>query len=46
MIGYIGTSSEILDKAPEGSDTLTTAEEAKQFVKATNIDVRSSAFRE
>src|SRR6266446_5489205 len=31
-VGYIGTSSEILEKAPEGSDTLTTPEEAEQFV--------------
>ncbi|MGE5445270.1 MAG: class II fructose-bisphosphate aldolase [Ignavibacteriales bacterium] len=42
-IGYIGTSSEILEKAPEGSDTLTTSEEAKQFVKATGIDVLAPA---
>jgi fructose-bisphosphate aldolase, class II len=42
-IGYIGTSSEILEKAPEGSDTRTTPEEAKQFGDATGIDVLAPA---
>ncbi|HEV2495522.1 MAG TPA: class II fructose-bisphosphate aldolase [Terriglobia bacterium] len=42
-IGYIGTSSEILDKAPEGTGALTTPEEARQFVEATRIDVLAPA---
>jgi len=42
-IGYIGSSSEILQKAPEGARTLTTPEEARQFVEATRIDVLSPA---
>jgi fructose-bisphosphate aldolase class II len=42
-IGWIGASSEILQKAPEGVGVLTTPEEAKQFVDATNIDVLAPA---
>ena len=42
-VGYIGTSSEILSKAPEGIGTLTTPEEATQFVNATHIDVLAPA---
>ena len=42
-VGYIGTSSEILSKAPEGIGTLTTPEEAIQFVKATGVDVLAPA---
>ncbi len=42
-VGYIGTSSEILSKAPEGIGTLTTPEEATQFVNATGIDVLAPA---
>lgn len=42
-IGYIGTSSEILDKTPEGMGALTTPEEARQFVEATRIDVLAPA---
>jgi ketose-bisphosphate aldolase len=42
-IGWIGASSEILEKAPEGVGVLTTPEEAKQFVDATNIDVLAPA---
>lgn len=42
-VGYIGTSSEILDKVPEGSGKLTTPEEAKQFVDATGVDVLAPA---
>ncbi len=40
-IGFIGTSSKILDKLPEGvSDaTMTTPEDAKHFVEATGIDL-------
>jgi fructose-bisphosphate aldolase class II len=42
-VGYIGTSSEILEKAPVGSESLTTAAEAKQFVEATGVDVLAPA---
>jgi fructose-bisphosphate aldolase, class II len=42
-IGYIGTSSAILDKVPEGVGTLTTPEEARQFVEGTGIDVLAPA---
>jgi len=40
-IGYIGTSSKILDKIPEGVSeaTMTTPEDAKHFVEATGIDM-------
>jgi fructose-bisphosphate aldolase class II len=41
-IGYIGASSEILDKPPEGM-TLTTPEEARQFVAETGVDVLAPA---
>lgn len=39
-LGYIGTSSKILDDIPEGVslENLTTAEEAKRFVEETGID--------
>lgn len=42
-VGYIGTSSEILEKVPEGAGALTTPTEAKQFVDATRIDVLAPA---
>jgi fructose-bisphosphate aldolase, class II len=42
-IGWIGASSEILEKAPEGVGVLTTPQEAKQFVDATKIDVLAPA---
>jgi fructose-bisphosphate aldolase class II len=42
-IGWIGASSEILDKAPEGTGVLTTPEEARQFVAATGVDVLAPA---
>ena len=42
-IGYIGTSSAVLDKTPEGMSALTTPEEAKQFVDATGVDVLAPA---
>ncbi len=42
-IGYIGTSSEILDEMPEGMGALTTPEEARQFVAATGVDVLAPA---
>lgn len=42
-IGYIGSSSDVIDKAPEGIGALTTPEEAKQFVTATGIDILAPA---
>jgi fructose-bisphosphate aldolase class II len=41
-IGYIGASSAILEKAPEGI-ALTTPQEAKQFVEATHVDILAPA---
>src|SRR5690242_8136330 len=41
-IGYIGSGSEIRDQAPTGL-TLTTPEEARQFVQETRVDVLSPA---
>lgn len=41
-VGYIGTSSEILEQAPQGM-TLTTPEEARQFVAATGVDIIAPA---
>ena len=40
-IGFIGTSSKILDKMPEGVSeaTMTSTEDAKHFVEATGIDL-------
>jgi fructose-bisphosphate aldolase, class II len=42
-IGWIGASSAVIDKVPEGVGTLTTPEEAKQFVDATKVDVLAPA---
>ncbi len=42
-IGYIGSSSDVVDKVPEGLGAMTTPEEAKQFVTATGIDVLAPA---
>ena len=42
-IGYIGSSSEIVENVPPESLTLTTPEEAAQFVKATGIDILAPA---
>ncbi|OGE84239.1 MAG: tagatose-bisphosphate aldolase [Candidatus Colwellbacteria bacterium RIFCSPLOWO2_01_FULL_48_10] len=43
-LGYIGTSSKLLDKIPEGAGLhLTTPEEAAEFVKATGIDLLAPA---
>lgn len=42
-VGYIGTSSEILENTPKGWGSLTTPQEAKQFVDATAIDVLAPA---
>lgn len=42
-IGYIGTSSSILEKVPEGLGALTTPAEASEFVEATGVDVLAPA---
>ena len=43
-IGWIGASSEIHAKAPEGlSEGLTTPEQAREFVEATRVDVLAPA---
>lgn len=42
-IGYIGASSAIHSSAPSDMSPLTTAEEARQFVQATSIDVLAPA---
>ena len=42
-IGYIGSSSEIVEKRPEESLKLSTPEEARRFVDATGVDVLAPA---
>ncbi|HTW88216.1 MAG TPA: class II fructose-bisphosphate aldolase [Candidatus Binataceae bacterium] len=42
-IGYIGTSSSILEKVPEGLGALTTPDEAREFVDATGVDILAPA---
>jgi fructose-bisphosphate aldolase class II len=42
-IGWIGTSSEILEKLPEGVGVLSTPLEVRQFVDSTKIDVLAPA---
>jgi len=42
-IGEIGTGSEIHEKAPDLSKSLTTPEEAKQYVESTGIDILAPA---
>lgn len=42
-IGWIGASSEILEKMPEGVGALTTPQEAREFVAATKVDVLAPA---
>jgi ketose-bisphosphate aldolase len=42
-IGWIGASSTVMDKVPEGVGILTTPEEARQFVAATKVDVLAPA---
>jgi fructose-bisphosphate aldolase class II len=42
-IGYIGSSSAILDRRPEESLHLTSPEEARQFSEETNLDVIAPA---
>lgn len=47
-LGYIGSSSKILDKIPEGvglsEENLTTVEEAVRFVRETGVDLFSPAI--
>ena len=42
-IGWIGSSSAVMDKVPEGVGILSTPEESKQFVDATKVDVLAPA---
>lgn len=46
-LGYIGTSSKLLDEIPAGAavteETITTAEEAKRFVTETGVDLLAPA---
>ncbi len=42
-IGYIGSSSEIIDKRPDSSLKLSTPEDAVRFVKETGVDVLAPA---
>ena len=42
-IGYIGSSSDVVDKPPEGIGAMTTPEEARQFAAATGIDILAPA---
>lgn len=46
-LGYIGASSEVLDKIPEGAavtkDLFTTPEQAKEFVSKTGVDMIAPA---
>lgn len=42
-IGYIGSSSEIVEKRPEGSLKLSTPEEAVRFVNETGVEVLAPA---
>jgi fructose-bisphosphate aldolase class II len=42
-IGYIGTSSAIIDNVPAGMGALTTPEEASRFVDETGVDVLAPA---
>jgi len=49
-VGYIGTSSKLLDSIPEGaaidSNNMTTAEQAKEFVDGTGVDLLAPAVGE
>jgi fructose-bisphosphate aldolase class II len=42
-IGFIGKSSKVLDSVPDGAGTLTTVEEAIDFVKKTGVDMLAPA---
>lgn len=42
-IGFIGSSSSIHDKIPEGMSRVTTPEEAKDFVSRTGVDILAPA---
>jgi len=49
-VGYIGTSSKLLDDVPEGAainpEDMTTPEQAEQFVKETGVDLLAPAVGE
>ncbi|OGY57718.1 MAG: tagatose-bisphosphate aldolase [Candidatus Colwellbacteria bacterium RIFCSPHIGHO2_02_FULL_45_17] len=49
-VGYIGTSSKLLDEVPEGAavseEDMTTPEEAERFVKETGVDLLAPAVGE
>lgn len=42
-IGFIGKSSKLLDAVPEGAGTVTSVEEAKEFVEKTGVDMLAPA---
>lgn len=42
-IGFIGKSSKMLDAIPEGVGTLTTVDEAVEFIRATKVDMLAPA---
>jgi fructose-bisphosphate aldolase, class II len=42
-IGYIGSSSDVMDKVPEGAGIMSTPEEARQYVSETKVDVLAPA---
>ncbi len=42
-IGFIGKSSKLLDKLPEGVGKMTSVEEAKEFVERTKVDMLAPA---
>jgi fructose-bisphosphate aldolase class II len=42
-IGFIGKSSKMLDKVPEGAGRLTSVEEASDFLKQTKVDMLAPA---
>ncbi len=49
-LGYIGTSSKLLDEIPEGAavtgESMTTPEQAREFVERTGVDLLSPAIGE
>jgi fructose-bisphosphate aldolase, class II len=49
-VGYIGTSSELLDEVPEGAaisaDDMTTPDQAERFVRETGVDLLAPAVGE
>lgn len=42
-IGFIGKSSKLLDKVPDGVGTLTSVDEAKSFIEQTGVDMLAPA---